>query len=178
MRYIRFLKVPKIQGKSINAVVTITSDLGETFLAEDAFLSATLRSSDPDGDIYLRKSLRWKGGMRALPLSFEAENCDLDWPVRVHVSVKNAPQLDCFEKQYNAAGLPGIISAWSDILDPPRNIREASRTVERRFTPLSGRTLSMWEETGESIARHLWCVVCYTRSLGRAHNSPGTGASR
>ena len=156
MRYIRFLKTPKLQDDSIKATITITSDLGETFLTEEVQLEATLRAADPRSNIYLRTLLKWKSGMRTLSISFGLTKREIGWPARVHVAPKDAPDADSFDKQHGVPGLPNIISAWSDILDPSENITVASRTVERRFKSLSGSVLRMWEETGESIARHLW----------------------
>ncbi|KAK8185913.1 putative methyltransferase-domain-containing protein [Phyllosticta citribraziliensis] len=141
MRYIRFLKVPKGDSKSISCVITITSDLGHSFLAEDVALSATLQSPKDRGDIFLRKSFAWTAGMRALPVTFDLRHCDLDWPVVVHVGPKG--QLaDYFETQLTGAELPAVISA--------------EKKVQRRLVPLSNRPLKIWEETGESIARHIW----------------------
>ncbi|KAF9629933.1 putative Nicotinamide N-methyltransferase [Lasiodiplodia theobromae] len=158
MRYIRFLKVPKTDGKTITALITVTSDLGEDFLAADVALAATIRSPEYNGDIFLRKSIKWTAGMRALPLTFDVRHCDLDWPVVVHVGPKSNQVSDRFERQNNNPELPSLISAWSSILDAPAGIKEAEKKVERRFTPLSNRTLSIWEETGDSIARHIWSV--------------------
>ena len=155
MRYIRFLKPPRVERNTLKTLITITSDLGETFLPDDVTLAATLRSDDPDGDIYLRKTLKWTGGMRSFPIVFDLAFTDLDWPIRVHVGTKGSPNSDHFEKHHNAEP-PSIISAWSGLIDVPKGINEAEKKVERRFTPLSNRTLSIWEETGESIACHLW----------------------
>ncbi|QDS67643.1 hypothetical protein FKW77_004615 [Venturia effusa] len=161
MRYIRFLKTPKLHvkagpGSVINLVITITTDLGETFYPDDLLLAATLRSDRYDGDIYLRKTVKWVAGMRALPIALDFEQNHIDWPARVHVHARNAPMSDHFQRHDDGSDMTSIISAWSDVLNPPQGIFEASKSVERRFTPLSNRTLSMWEETGESIARHLW----------------------
>lgn len=156
MRYIRFLKPPKLQGDEIKSLITITSDLGDSFCPENVQVSASLRSAEEHGDIYLRKALTWTAGMRSLPIVFNIRDCDVDWPSRVHVTQRNAPLSDHFEKHHNGSDLPSIISAWSDALDPPKGAHEATKTVERRFTPLSNRVLSIWEETGESIARHIW----------------------
>lgn len=144
MRYIRFLKVPKTDGETLSALVTVTSDLGEDFLAADVALTAAVRSPEYNGDIFLRKSLKWTAGMRALPVTFDLRHCDLDWPVVLHVGPKSSQISD------------RLISAWSSPLDFPAGILEAEKKVERRFTPLSNRTLSIWEETGDSIARHIW----------------------
>ncbi|KAK7522253.1 putative methyltransferase-domain-containing protein [Phyllosticta citriasiana] len=155
MRYIRFLKVPKGDSKSISCVITITSDLGDDFLAEDVALSATIRSPKDRGDIFLRKSFNWTAGMRALPVDFDLRHCDLDWPVVVHVGSKG--QLaDYFETQMAGAELPAVISVLSSPLHFPGGIYEAEKKVQRRLVPLSNRPLEIWEETGESIARHIW----------------------
>lgn len=155
MRYIRFLKVPKGDSKSISCVITITSDLGHTFLAEDVALSATLQSPKDRGDIFIRKSFTWTAGMRALPVTFDLRHCDLDWPVVVHVGPRG--QLaDYFETQISGAELPAIISVLSSPLHFPGGVYEAERKVQRRLVPLSNRPLRIWEETGESIARHIW----------------------
>ncbi|KAK8197705.1 putative methyltransferase-domain-containing protein [Phyllosticta capitalensis] len=155
MRYIRFLKVPRADSKSISCVVTITSDLGEDFLAEDVALSATVRGPQDCGDIFLRKSLKWTAGMRALPVKFDLRHCDLDWPVVVHVGQKD--QLaDYFETHLTGSELPAVISVTSAPLNVPAGICEAERKVHRRLVPLSNRPLKIWEETGESIARHIW----------------------
>ncbi|KAF2084226.1 S-adenosyl-L-methionine-dependent methyltransferase [Saccharata proteae CBS 121410] len=156
MHYIRFLKVPRTDSKTINALITITSDLGDDLLAEDVALAATLRADDFAGDIYLRKSLNWEAGMRALPVTFDISNCDLDWPIRLQIAPKSSPHSDLFERHQNQGDLPPVISVWSAALNLPAGITQAEKKVERRFTPLSNRTLSIWEETGESIARHIW----------------------
>jgi hypothetical protein len=156
MRYIRFLKSPKIQDGHIKALVTITSDLGETFLPENCPLSASLRSDDNHGEIYLRKQMDWKSGMRSLPLSLNIEGKNIGWPARLHVSLRNGQPSDHFEEHHHGSNLPNIIGAWSDVLDPPNGKFEATKTVQRRFTSLSNRVLCIWEETGESIARHIW----------------------
>jgi hypothetical protein len=165
MHYIRFLKPPKLQGSSIKTLITITSDLGESFLPDDVQLSASLRSADGHGEIYLRKSLKWTSSSRSLSVVFNIRDSDIEWPARVHVTQRNAPLIDRFEKHHNGGDLPPIISAWSDVLDPKDGINEASKTVERRFSPLNDRILSIWEETGESIARHIWYDSTYLGTL-------------
>lgn len=158
MRYIRFLKPPRIVDQTCTFLVTITSDLGEDFLPDDVILAATLRSNDPSGDIYLRRTLKWTSGMRTLSGSFDLAHSDVEYPARVHVGVRSSPTSDHFEKHHDDTDPPSIISAWSAIIDPNNGITEAEKKVERRFMPLSNRTICIWEETGESIARHLWYI--------------------
>ncbi|KAL1302267.1 hypothetical protein AAFC00_002688 [Neodothiora populina] len=160
MHYIRFLKTPKItidnDTVKLNAVVTLTTDLGETFFLDDVALAVILRAPERNGDIYVRRTFQWTGGMRALPISMDLTRIDVDWPARVHVGVKGAPLSDHFEKHANPDAIPSIISVWSESLNPTKGRLETGRRVERRFMPLSERTLSIFEDTGDSIARHLW----------------------
>ncbi|KIW03261.1 uncharacterized protein PV09_05481 [Verruconis gallopava] len=156
MRYIRFLKPPKVHGSQIKTLITVTSDLGESFLPEAVQLSASLRSAVQHDTLYLRKKLQWEASMRSIPLTFDFDKSDIVWPVKIHVTTRDAELTDHFERGQNGLSLPPIISAWSDILDLQIGINEAARMVERRFQPLSDRPLCIWEETGESIARHIW----------------------
>ncbi|TKX26236.1 hypothetical protein C1H76_1589 [Elsinoe australis] len=164
MHYIRFLKTPKVTaaaGKiTLNASITLTTDLGETFYDGDVDLAGTLRSPDRDGDIYLRRSLKWTAGMRSLPITFDLTRSEIEWPAQLHVSLKTprgelADDFETFSGQPDH-DTPAFISVWSESLNATRGNFEAARRVERRFTPLSGRSLRIWEDTGDSIARHLW----------------------
>lgn len=94
--------------------------------------------------------------MRALPVSLNLTRNEVDWPARLHIGHKSAHMSDHFERHYEPDSLPAMISVWSECMDPTKGKFETGRRVERRFTPLNGRTLSIYEDTGESIARHLW----------------------
>ncbi|TKA40491.1 hypothetical protein B0A55_13558 [Friedmanniomyces simplex] len=93
MHYIRFLRTPKVEVKKgtvlLNAVITLTTDLGETFLPQDLELIATVRDTEQDGDIYLRRKLQWPGGARSLPVTFDLSRQDVDWPACMHIAVRN-----------------------------------------------------------------------------------------
>ena len=154
MHYVRFLKPPYLASEGDKSLVkclfTITTDLGDSFYPQDVPLTASLHSQDLDGDIFLRKNLSWTQGMRSLRLDFDITYSDVDWPLRIHVGPKGSPYSDHFESQL------AVISAWSDNIDKHGAGAEAARMVERRFIPFSDRIISIFEETGESIARHLW----------------------
>ncbi|GAB7344068.1 hypothetical protein MBLNU457_1981t1 [Dothideomycetes sp. NU457] len=162
MHYVRFLKTPKVFAKDgtvvLKATVTITTDLGETYYPRDVALAATLRSSDPNGDVYLRRSFEWTDGTRALPLSFDITRTEIEWPARLHVGLKSGiGYLTDHLESFNEYGdTPSIISAWSDDINATGGYLESSRQVERQFMPLTRRPLHIFEDTGESIARHLW----------------------
>lgn len=132
----------------LKTVVCLTTDLGETFLATSIDLVATLRSTASEGDIYLRKTAKWQAGDRSLAIVFDIARQDIDWPACVHVGVKGDARNDGF--------LPPIVDVWSGALNPTQGRFESGLRVERRFTSYSGRSLTLLEDAGDSIARHLW----------------------
>lgn len=149
---VRFLKTPKIHVDNANvqlrAVVTVTTDLGETFYPHDLDLVVTIEAPEvADAEIYLRRKLHWKAGSRSLPISFELARQDLEWPACVHVEARNSKS-DGF--------LPPICEIWSGSINAVKGEFDSGWRVERRFTSASDRPLSLLEDAGESIARHLW----------------------
>jgi hypothetical protein len=158
MRYIRFLKTPRIVEEKnstrahIHCLITITSDLGDSFLPYDLNLSAELLSTSPREEVIVWRTVQWKAGMRNLPISLPISQSR---PIRVRVGVDAKAHKDDLEK-LNSEDARGVVSAWSAPLDPMRSINQAERFVERRFAIGKGECLAVWEETGESIARHLW----------------------
>ena len=161
---VRFLKTPKVLAASskvtLQATITITTDLGETYYNDDISLLATLRSPGQDSHILLRRTLEWSAGMRALPLTFEFTASKVDWPVRLQVGLKGKhgllrDSLESFDLDHE---LPSVISAWSEPLYSTKGAMQNTTRVQRRFNSRSEVPLTIFEDTGESIARHLWYV--------------------
>ncbi|KAF1998055.1 hypothetical protein P154DRAFT_439908 [Amniculicola lignicola CBS 123094] len=166
MRYIRYLKPPRITNAQkpaqaqISFLTTITSDLGDSFLPYDLALTVYLcNAREPHKNIYIQHDVQWTAGMRALSTSFYLSKArsNIEWPCRIYVGVKN---MELLSPNYTQMYMPerrGVIGAWSAPLDMTEGLVEAARIVERRI-PLgkNGYELKIWEETGESIARHLW----------------------
>lgn len=150
---VRFLRPPKVHNDKntvqLKAVVTVTTDLGETFFPEDAELIATIRETAHDGEVYLRRKFQWSGGARSLPIILDVSRNDIDWPACLHVGVK-------VSKGKGPGFLPPVVDAWSGELDPTKGQLDSGWRVERRFTPLNERPVSLIEDAGDSIARHLW----------------------
>ena len=151
---VRFLKTPRIQvDKSqilFQASATITTDLGETFYPEPLGLIATLRSPDIDGEIFLRRKVPAPAGSRIVPITFDLSHQDIEWPACLHVGVAGSPASE------GRGFLPAIVDLWSAPMNPTKGELDSGRRVERRFTSLHERTLSLLEDAGDSIARHLW----------------------
>ena len=155
-RYVvRFLKTPRVYVDDVNvtlkAVLAVTTDLGETFYPEDLELIVTIRDSQEDGDIYLRRKVQCQAGARFVPITFNLSYQDVEWPACMHVSVKSPDSSSKIQ-----GFLPPIVDVWSGRLNPTKGHFESGQRVERRFTALSERKVSLLEDAGDSIARHLW----------------------
>jgi hypothetical protein len=161
MRYIRFLKTPRVVTEKgtdkhhIHCLVTITSDLGDSFLPYDVQLSAEVLLSDPSEKILVWKTAHWSAGMRSLSITFPSLKSRASLRVRVGVEPKSA-----FDEYHRLCDQEsrGIVSAWSAPFTTSSGSEEAVKLVERRFRLPNHTEVHIWEETGESIARHLWYI--------------------
>ncbi|KAF2134340.1 S-adenosyl-L-methionine-dependent methyltransferase [Dothidotthia symphoricarpi CBS 119687] len=157
MRYIRFLKTPRIvvekgtSRRQIHCLITITSDLGDSFLPYDVELSAELLSSQNEEQTIVWKTVQWTSGMRSLAITLPLpKSSPPSLRVKVGTDAKST------HDEYSALSgehTRGIVSAWSA---PFSLSTPAMKLAERRFTLPSNQKLHIWEETGESIARHIW----------------------
>ena len=183
MRYIRFLKTPRIvtekgTNKShVYCLITITSDLGDSFFPYHAELVAELTSPRPDShdeddELCVWRTVKWAAGMRTLALVLPLKKSYASSPLRVRVGVEPRAQYDTLV-DLSQPDSQGIVSAWSADFNS-NGTKEAAKLVERRFK-VAHRRISVWEETGESIARHLWYAVF--PSLGTLTDFSGMPAS-
>jgi hypothetical protein len=161
MRYIRFLKTPRVvveketTRKQISCLITITSDLGDSFLPYDVQLSAELLSSQPTEEVVVWKTIQWSAGMRSLPVTFPLAKNRKFSAFRVKVGLEPKSKHDEYSK-LSEEGTCGVVSAWTSRFDPFATNDNAEKLVERRFKLSNGLHVTICEETGESIARHLW----------------------
>ena len=91
--------------------------------------------------------MQWQAGARSLNVSIDLSRQDVEWPACVHVAVKGTKITDL---------MPPFVDVWSGSLNPTKGQFESGRRVERRFKSASERVLSLLEDAGDSIARHLW----------------------
>lgn len=152
MQYIRFLKTPRLKAKAgraqIAALITVTSDLGESFMLRDSPIIALVRLED--GTVIARREFSWTAGMRSLPIEILVERRPNGGrPVTLQVSANglSADNLLLGPKST-------ILSVWSSPLT--LNSEDVEDFVERRLDIGRGHHLSVWEETRDSIARHIW----------------------
>lgn len=157
MRYIRFLKAPRVvvsktsSKREVVSLITITSDLGDTFLPHDVDLSAELLVCGPSEEVIVWRIVHWTAGLRNLGINIPLPKSRASMSLRLRVGAVPRTVYDDF-KSLSDPGARGVVSAWSA---PFRVSSDAAKLVERRFM-LLGRVIKIWEETGESIARHLW----------------------
>jgi hypothetical protein len=133
----------------LKATITVTTDLGETFYPDDTDLVATIRETAHDGEVYVRRKLKWPANARSLPVIFDLSHTDVDWPACLHIGIKTSVSK-------GPGFLPPIVDAWSGELNPAKGQLDSGWRVERRFIPLSERPVALIEDAGDSIARHLW----------------------
>ena len=155
--YIRLLKPPRIfTGKNKKAtvkfVITVATDLGDAFFPGDIELVSCLIDSQSQITGLDSANSQWRNGMRSVDVEIDIVNHpDINWPIRLYTHAQGVKSL-----RLGPDEIPIIVRVNSDDIDLDNN-REARRRVERPFFT-DGSSLSIWEETGESIARHIWWV--------------------
>lgn len=155
--YIRYLRTPQVgeaskKGLEITAVVAVTTDLGDSFLSDDVTLLVRVVDATKSGEILCVSEIAWKSGMRASKVNLQCSAKHSNRLVYLHITTRNtiASLTDC--------DVPAIVDVWSARLTmKPKSKAEA--LVERRLQLQGKSRVRIWEETGDSIARHIWFVV-------------------
>lgn len=159
VHYIRFFKTPrfslnkKSNSKSVSAVVTIQNDLGDLFLQSPVQLLAELLILDDEQNeqSFSQKLILWSGKSESLTIQFPPFPPSLRF--KLHVS--EAPH-----ESRSALTIPRILPAWSAPFGAENEAADA--LVERRFAlPGEARELRIWEQSGNSIACHIWYFDLY-----------------
>jgi len=193
MHYIRFLKSPSLSrgrtGLRLNAKITITTDLGESFLCLDLPILVILL--DHVGNHAQVHPYQWKAGKRELEISFSLPLTAIlsgqrpRWPCKLLVQPRDSNyqlgvlgDLLLLSSQEIPAGviLP-ILSEELFVEASPNGDRSyvagmwpvgrenqrpsilrinTPKRVARHIHMAGGDEFYIWEETGESIARHIW----------------------
>lgn len=150
--YIRFLKPPKIDQKGhVRALITITTDLGDGFYPTDLTLYAMITTTGNREDWMSEwQTLKWKNGMRTLWVDIVKADADPPVDLRLVVNSKRSTE----GNNISVENIPEILGIWSDVFSKDKN--QAGSMIERRYRIDSGPVRVMMEETGESIARHIW----------------------
>ncbi|KAL4998768.1 putative methyltransferase-domain-containing protein [Aspergillus recurvatus] len=156
--YIRFLKTPRLQKQktssvSASALICITTDLGDAFLSQDVDLLVTLHPANQEKKILCQERLQWHGGKRELPVVLGPLPANIaQQSMIMKVTATKSTSSDSLLDQHS---IPLVISCWSATFGGRQSL-VADKLVERRFCVNQSVELSIWEETGNSIARHIW----------------------
>ncbi|KAI9841214.1 MAG: hypothetical protein M1837_000941 [Sclerophora amabilis] len=163
MHYIRFVKPPKIvssrtsNGKKIIALITLTSDLGDSFYPARALIKTILTTTGRHGHSDQCKTLTWEAGMRSLQLEFDLNSLDPRQSLQVGV-IGQEPERKSDHAYYPTLPpdmVTPIMAARSLPFTPDQH-GEAAKKAERQLRLPGGSVLSICEDTGDSIARHVW----------------------
>jgi hypothetical protein len=152
--YIRFLKPPVISDLDkrlylVTSVITITTDLGDISFWSNVELIARLVDVDNRSKVVETTKCPWQGGKRTVTVFFTYGKGQPNHNLRVHVTTEDTAS-SCASLK-----LPEILDVWSAPFKQNTVGRSAS-LVERQFLLSAGEALRIWEETGNSIARHIW----------------------
>ncbi|KIW25856.1 uncharacterized protein PV07_08993 [Cladophialophora immunda] len=153
VQYIRFLRTPRSDvGKKtvdISAVVAVTTDLGDAFFGEDVELLANVVEANHPNGILCSQAIQWQASSRALKFAVHCPGKYISRPVRLHVTTKET------ETASQSLEIPKILDVWSCVF-LLSNKQRTDPIVERRIVLSNRSVVRMWEETGDSIARHIW----------------------
>ncbi len=149
VHYIRFLKTARIERRtskslSVSALITITTDLGDTFLLSDLNLISCLVTAEDPQNVLCRSEVHWHRGCRELLLNLTAYIGQSAPLLQLHVFHDKA-----------SVYIPSVLEAWSATFKPVVDSRNAG-LIERQLSLPCLTNLRIWEETGNSIARHIW----------------------
>ncbi|KAF3386222.1 hypothetical protein F1880_000864 [Penicillium rolfsii] len=153
--YIRFLKTPRFQQQKksvfISALICITTDLGDFFLAEDVDLTASWIQY-PSHKVRYQTALQWQASSRQLSILLGpfAPN-----DVVGQTAVLKIHLPDVEKDVLGEHSTPLVISGCSAPFGP--GWEPAEQLIRRDLNIADNvRPLRIWEETGNSIARHIW----------------------
>ena len=166
MHYIRFLKSPRFVGsgneKALVAKITVTTDLGESFLAVDVSLSVDVVAEDGESILGPGREYLWKGrdGMRSLEVSLPMKKVRKVARIRMVVAANGDAYVDSYEKvlglgSKDEGGIITVRSVEIDVSTGPIGTGLAERVFSSNDIS-DAKEIHIWEETGESIARHIW----------------------
>ncbi|OTA90860.1 hypothetical protein M434DRAFT_13584 [Hypoxylon sp. CO27-5] len=177
MHYIRLLRPAKFDASDrrrpiISLLITITTDLGDSFLYPDEPVELIVGADDAAGQSVILKTdhpYRWTAGMRVLdvklPVKSHLRKDDVTCTIKIHPARQSRP-LGVLRSDH--------VLPWRVASDSPASkglIMPATvEIIKGVCSPISVRTLQLntgsqpedqlnldlEEDIGESIARHIW----------------------
>ena len=155
--YIRFLKPPKlcIHKDVVKALVTVTTDLGDEFYPGPLILHAIAVTAGWSKDWQSSwQTTKWKSGMRTVWI--EVPGIVESPPELLQLVVNTQPSW--MANNAILDDIPKVLGARSNILGRGGDWEnhQARDRIERRYKTTGGQERTVYEDTGESIARHIW----------------------
>lgn len=179
MHYVRFLKPVEVdlQLSQIKTLIYITSDLGDSLFPGSIALSASIvtpksiqsiklqhgRRFDRvmGGELYSRTILEWTPQSRVLPVKVDINQATYNFGREYVLEIRTLTPQESKIHAYNGnvklimPHVVGAISGGFQIMSFNHILeRDYRRLVSFPFSKLQ--PMYMWEEGGESIARHVW----------------------
>lgn len=157
VHYLRFLRTPQAADASkksidISAAAAVTTDLGDSFFSQDLTIIARLVDATKSGEILCSSEVLWKTGSRAAKVALSCNAKLAGRLVQLHLTTRDTISA------HASCEVPAVIDVWSS----PFTIKSKAKAqplVERRIQLQGKSQARIWEETGDSIARHIWFVV-------------------
>ncbi|KAI0893048.1 putative methyltransferase-domain-containing protein [Annulohypoxylon nitens] len=185
MHYIRLLRPAKLDAKSltISLLVTITTDLGDSFLYPDEPVDLLVSADDAAGQSVIAKAalgqrFRWSQGLRVLdikvPVNPRLRRDDVTCNIKIHPATQPLPSgalrgrdtLPWRNSVEASAGrgliMPVSVEMVSGVCSPV-SLRTLQLSTSSR--PEDQLNLELEEDIGESIARHIWDAGVVTASF-------------
>ena len=160
VHYVRFLRTPQVADVSkktieVSAVIAVTTDLGDTFFSQDVTILARLVDATNSGEILCSSECPWKSGARAAKINLQCNAKHAGRLVYLHLTTRDTLLA------HASCDVPAIVDVWSSAITIKAKAK-AEQVVERRLQLRGKSQARIWEETGDSIARHIWFVVSPT----------------
>ncbi len=144
---------------SLKALITITTDLGESLFPEYVKLRVCILTLGPKylGHSGLQQEINWNAGDREIPIDISIPREMIDMRMKIFVLAANETYR-FFESPRGESIMPVIVPVMSGPIDCREGKLSSGNRVQRYVEVTNGKRIHVWEDTGESIARHVWCV--------------------
>ncbi|KAI1642620.1 putative methyltransferase-domain-containing protein [Daldinia loculata] len=186
MHYIRLLRGPKLDASNlkrplISILLTITTDLGDSFLYPDEPVGLTISVENPTGQSIILeadRSPRWTAGMRCLdvkvPIKPHLKKDDVTCTIRIHPATQTPPlgvlkgtdmlpwSVARGSPASNGLIMPVSVEMAKGICAP---VAVRTLQLDSRSQPQDQMDIDLEEDIGESIARHIWDAGVVTASF-------------
>ncbi|KAF3059299.1 UPF0665 family protein C23C4.06c [Daldinia childiae] len=186
MHYIRLLRGPKLDASNlkrplISILLTITTDLGDSFLYPDEPVDLIISVENPTGQSIILDGdppPRWTAGMRCLdvkvPIKPHFKKDDVTCTIRIHPATQTPPlgvlkgsdmlPWSVARGSFASKGLimPVSVEMAKGICAP---VAVRTLQLDSRSQPQDQIDIDLEEDIGESIARHIWDAGAVTASF-------------